>query len=377
MTSSLTQHASLTVSTETVATKTKGFYIPCLDGIRAVSFMVVFLGHVGLGHIIPAGFGVTVFFFLSGYLITSLLRREFETTGNISLRHFYMRRVLRIFPPLYLTLLFMLAMSLIGLLPSAMYGDAVGAQFVFMTNYYRIFGAHPGGFPSGSIVLWSLSVEEHFYMVFPLFAVWSMSRFSAARQTMMLGFACVVVLIWRCVLVYHLKVDAQHTYMATDSRIDAMLYGCMLAIMCNPYMDKPLHLGKKIKLLMYAFLTGLLLVSFLYRSGTFRATWRYSIQSVALLPLFYLAITDWKKPWFAWLNWQPIRFLGMLSYTLYLIHHSMINYVDYRWAHINPIGRGIGAFVLSLVFALLMYFCVERVMAAWRRQMHKPIPKQI
>src|SRR5258708_23783464 len=79
----------------------KSLYIPSLDGIRAVSFMLVFLAHAGLEDKIPGGLGVTIFFFLSGYLITTLLRTEADQSGRISIRDFYLRRGLRLFPPLF------------------------------------------------------------------------------------------------------------------------------------------------------------------------------------------------------------------------------------------------------------------------------------
>src|SRR5512142_971900 len=82
------------------------FQIPSLDGLRAVAFLMVFLGHgvpIALTRYVPPRFAVTIFFFLSGYLITTLMRIEAEKTGEISLRNFYLRRVLRIFPPFYIT----------------------------------------------------------------------------------------------------------------------------------------------------------------------------------------------------------------------------------------------------------------------------------
>src|SRR5579884_2556844 len=75
--------------------------LPSLDGIRGVSFLIVFVAHAGLDHVIPGRFGVSIFFLLSGYLITTLLIREHRKTGRISLKLFYARRSLRIFPPLY------------------------------------------------------------------------------------------------------------------------------------------------------------------------------------------------------------------------------------------------------------------------------------
>ena len=81
--------------------KSAKFYIPSLDGIRAIAFLIVFISHAGLGKIVPGGFGVTIFFFLSGYLITTQLRREHERSHKIDFKKFYMRRILRIWPPFY------------------------------------------------------------------------------------------------------------------------------------------------------------------------------------------------------------------------------------------------------------------------------------
>src|SRR5215467_9759259 len=81
-----------------------GFYIPSLDGLRGIALLLVFIAHAGLDKVVPGGFGVTVFFFLSGYLITSLLRLEADhKSGHISLADFYLRRVFRIWPLMYIT----------------------------------------------------------------------------------------------------------------------------------------------------------------------------------------------------------------------------------------------------------------------------------
>ena len=127
----------------------KGFHAPVaedrrkvihtgLDGIRAIAFLLVFAAHAGMDKWISGGLGVTIFLFLSGYLITTLLRREALATGTVSLRQFYIRRAIRILPPLYLVLIAVGFLSLAGVmrvLPSAFsYVAAVG----FFTNYYSM-----------------------------------------------------------------------------------------------------------------------------------------------------------------------------------------------------------------------------------------------
>src|SRR3954471_18934201 len=125
--------------------------IPSLDGLRAVSFFLVFLGHAGLPYIpfaIPAGFGVTVFFFLSGYLITTLLRLEVEQHGRIDFKHFYLRRVLRIWPPFYLVLIAACLLTLAGALGGEIEAPSVLAQALHYANY-RMIGHTAKGMPPG------------------------------------------------------------------------------------------------------------------------------------------------------------------------------------------------------------------------------------
>src|ERR1051326_8050510 len=102
--------------------------IPSLDGIRALAVLLVFAAHAGLNERVPGNFGVTVFFFLSGYLITTLLRLEWERTGGISLKAFYLRRVLRILPPMYLVLAAASLLTVAGLLEGSVQLDTLLAQ---------------------------------------------------------------------------------------------------------------------------------------------------------------------------------------------------------------------------------------------------------
>ena len=120
------------------------------------------VSHAGAEQI-PGGFGVTIFFFLSGYLITTLLRREWEKMGNISLKNFYLRRVYRIFPPLYIVLVVVGMLVVTGALQVSQSPtfSALLAQIFFGANYYGIFHGQEGFLP-GTSVQWSLAVEEHF-----------------------------------------------------------------------------------------------------------------------------------------------------------------------------------------------------------------------
>jgi peptidoglycan/LPS O-acetylase OafA/YrhL len=350
----------------------RGFNIPSLDGIRALAVMIVFVGHCGLGHVIPGGFGVTVFFFLSGFLITTLLRREYEKTGTISLRHFYLRRIYRIFPPLYLVLGILIALKLAGVIPYPMSGGAVLAQMAHLTNYYLLL------FPSVDVApvvpytvpMWSLAVEEHFYLLFPLALLLLWRRLPQQRLALVLAATCVVVLLWRLFLVATLDNADYYIYHATDTRIDSLLFGCIMALWLNPVMDPaPRSIGPRTWGMIAAAAMLALLGSFLYRSPAFRDSLRYTIQGIALFPLFWCAVRYARSPYFAWLSARPLRALGLLSYTLYLCHFAVIQLTGKLFG-VSGLTRGLLAFAIALAFSAACYLLIERRFAVLRRQLH-------
>jgi len=343
------------------------FYIPSLDGIRAVAAMLVFVAHAGWEHIVPGGFGVTIFFFLSGYLITTLLRRELDHTGSVSFRKFYLRRAYRIFPPLYIVLGIALILAFGGINEHQIRPWALVSEVLFWTNYYNIFyGGH--NFVPGTVVYWSLAVEEHFYFLFPLIFWVAARRMSYAGTARLLLVLCLLALAWRCWLFIHAGVTTQYTYSATDSRFDSLLFGCVLGLWMNPVADPDWKISNRSRLVVLAFSIAALLVTFLYRDEIFRQTLRYTLQGVALFPIFWLAIRhpDWIV--FRWLNWKPVRFFGVISFTFYLSHLLMLGLANHLASDRGSIAT-LG-FVLTFTFASTMYFLIERPIAGLRRRLH-------
>jgi len=348
-----------------------GFHIASLDGIRAVAALMVFAAHTHLARFIPGGFGVTIFFFLSGYLITTLLRRELEQTGTISLKHFYLRRVYRIFPPLYLVLAILIVLTLTGVLNEEMSPLAVLAQLAHLTNYYLVaYGSNTAPVVPFTVPYWSLAVEEHFYLLFPLLLLLLSRRWAFDRVALILGALCVMVLLWRCVLVFGLGVGGFYTYSATDTRIDSLLFGCILGVWCNPALESTQH-NPSGRTWIFLCLGGvaLLLVSFLWRADAFRDTLRYTLQGLGLFPLFYCAVRYHRQPVFAWLDSRPMRALGLVSYTFYLSHESAI-YLAGKALHDEGALRAAAGFALAVAFSAACYVLVERRFARLRRRLH-------
>jgi len=345
------------------------FHIPSLDGIRGLAALTVFVSHALWRDIIPGGFGVTVFFFLSGYLITTLLRMEHERHGRISFNRFYLRRVYRILPPMYIVLIVCLILALVGILPHRMRIEGVLAQFAHLTNYYYIFRGQQDFVPTTS-VMWSLAVEEHFYLLFPLGISLLFARFSHQRTASILALACAAVLAWRCYLILVVGVGHQYTYYATDTRLDSMLFGCILGVWFNPALDKGSpQLGARAGMILFAACLGLLLFSFLYRDPVFRETWRYSLQGVALFPMFYCAVRFQHWPIFTWLDSRPMRAMGLISYTFYLTHLPCLALIGLYTDTSKPVRAALG-FLATVAVSSAMYLLVERHLGALRRRLH-------
>jgi peptidoglycan/LPS O-acetylase OafA/YrhL len=349
-----------------------GFHIPSLDGIRACAFLLVFMGHAGVPGI-PAGFGVTVFFFLSGYLITTLLRQEVNKTGRINFKSFYLRRTLRILPPFYLVLCLAALVSLTHLLPGKLQLLPFLSQTFHYSNYWGALRGFDGIVP-GTAVYWSLAVEEHFYALFPaLYALLLGAKLSGRAQRAVFVAICLGVLVWRCVLVFGLHVSTSRTFLCTDTRLDALLVGCALAVAGNPVLDEP-PLAAPSKSLVLALLGSvvLLLLSFTIRDDRFRETLRYTLQCIALYPIFYASVRFPKWALFPVLNSRALGFIGKLSYALYLVHATLLLLLEHWFeAKLGPYPRAVLGFALSLALAWTIWTTVEKPAARLRKKLER------
>jgi peptidoglycan/LPS O-acetylase OafA/YrhL len=342
-------------------------YLPSLDGLRAIAIGLVVIAHIGLGYIVPGGFGVTVFFFISGFLITRLLFAEYKKNGRISISSFYKRRILRLAPALMTVII---AESLIYYAENGfvVWAEILSAVF-YSYNYYKLFFGHQME-PLGS--LWSLAVEEHYYFVFPF--IFSRNVQEVSRFVRYVFLACSIVLLWRLILVYNLeilKTLPYYPYSATDCRIDSILFGALLALAIE---DGP-TCAKIIRPLMTWpwFVTGfaMLLAALVIRNEEFRETTRYTIQGLALIPIFACSLFGNQFGIVrACLEIKPLVWMGKISYSLYLWHFP----VQYLFLDFFP-DSSLGVKMLTCLPAMLIvssmsYYFVEQPFVGLRRRLH-------
>lgn len=350
----------------------RGLYIPSLDGLRCVAILLVFASHAMMAanvpRFVPGHFGVTLFFFLSGYLITTLMRQEVERTGSLNIRLFYVRRALRIFPTSYLVLAL-----------AAVYGWYAGltqpwflvGQALHLTNYEIIWAGWKAPIAPFTDVYWSLAVEEHFYLAFPAVFLFMSRASSRERVAAWLLAACGVILLWRCVLVFAFAVPYDRTYMATDTRIDAILFGCVLALRGNPALD-PSNISESTwKKLLFPLSIGGLLVSLGIPNREFRETFGYTIQGLCLFPVFITAVRYPEWGVMRLLNVAWVRWVGLLSYAIYLVHPAMLG-LSKAVVGKSFVSLTLTAAVLTVAAAALLYYGIERPLGRLRRRFSAP-----
>jgi len=354
------------------------YEIPSLNGIRAISVLIVFLSHAGFERFVPGGLGVTIFFFLSGFLITTLLIREFSQFGSIDILAFYKRRFFRLMPPLLVMLAIAYGLTLLNVLPGNITADGVASQLLYFANYFEIYFDGSQKIPGGTGVLWSLAVEEHFYILFPILLLSALAVRTVNRDLIVMAVAlCVVILLWRIYLVYWTGASESRTYYGSDTRLDSIVYGCILAFVMNGRTEDAANAGR-LSLWDWALLAaaGLVMLStFAIRDPKFRETLRYSLQGIALLPFFYFAVMRHRHWLFKALNTQIAIRIGIYSYSIYLIHRVIIVALDDRFGLMqqNPALLAAISFAISVGFAVMIDRFVDSRLRRRRVETYQPV----
>ena len=328
--------------------------------MRAIAIVIVIAYHSGATEIAPGGFAVTLFFFTSGYLITSLLIQEERAPGSL-VATFYLRRFLRLAPAL-VTMIFLVSIAYL-LCVGPLNKSQLLASLFYGADYYQVFGG-TGRMPIGP--LWSLSVEEHYYLIYPV--VFTFAWRWPRRLLAGLIALTVIVLLWRSVLVLHWQASEDRTYYATDTRIDSILFGSILAVLLNIRLAGiARHLEHWATIACAAIL---LVFSLLYRDTVFRETFRYSLQGIALLSLFYSVVFAPRMSLVRTaLELPPVTWIGKLSYSLYLYHFPMIFFAQRMLPGRSSAGVVLLSTTATLAAASFSYYCVERPCWRWRDEL--------
>jgi peptidoglycan/LPS O-acetylase OafA/YrhL len=336
-------------------------HLPALDGLRAVAVGLVILGHAGLGWFIPGDLGVSIFFVLSGFLITWLLLAEHDTTGTISLRGFYLRRTLRIFPAYYTFL--MLSYAADWVLGHRWPLPLTLSALTYTVNYYNaLTQTHAGTIAHA----WSLGVEEQFYLLWPL-AFLLLARLGRRALTRALVASIVLVLGWRSWLYLSGPGDAAYVYNAFDTRFDNVAVGCLLAVAAS---TGPVQRGAAL-VARYGWmpLVTVLLVGWSRLNGwqEYHYSVGFTVNAVLLAVLVVQLMQLSAHPLWRWLEHPVARFLGVISYPLYLYHQWGIS-LGSHLRMLPPALQSVAGVLACIGLASASYYIVERPFLALKRR---------
>ncbi|MGB4100938.1 MAG: acyltransferase [Alphaproteobacteria bacterium] len=369
-----TADASGSVAQAQITATLRGKNLPALDGLRAMSIGLVLVSHAGLQNFVPGGLGVVTFFVISGFLISRLMIEEIDASGELNIKKFYIRRVLRLFPALALFLLiFVPIIQAAGVLIT---GTHVASALLYFTNYYYIYIGYAVFSPIP--ILWSLAVEEHFYIFFPFI----MRRFRTRFKTLLFWLMATAffVLLWRLYLNAACSgvdasadfcglPDGSRIYKGTDSIGDCIIYGIIASLLLRLY---PTQTQRLIMNPVTFYASGVvLLFTLLFRDPDFRETLRYSLQAISLA-IIVVNVALGGMPFFTRIFSHPVLVeIGRWSYALYLFHFGIMMcmgaYTQNRDIFSGSMDIAI-YFVASLSSAAAVYYLVERPMQALRHK---------
>ena len=345
-------------------------YITGLDGIRAIAVIMVLAYHLKLALFKSGFLGVTIFFVLSGYLITGILISEVEEEGTIDLKNFWLRRIRRLVPAV-------MSMAVVIIFVSAVVNRIIFtkgckdflASVLGFNNWWQIFNKvsyfEAAGVPSPFTHCWSLAIETQFYLIYPLILlgiyklVKSRGEGRANRGLLFAGVTLLLALISVILMIvlFDPQQDASRVYYGTDTRAFSLLFGALLAILWE-YRMVPRRLSASVNMVLGSVSFAVLLVmtiaingssNFWYRGGQFVGT---------ILTVLVIYTVSGRKTWLSRFLSNPVlKWIGDRSYSIYLWHYPII----------LLISKGIKAswwitlieIVLSVVLAELSYRFIE------------------
>ena len=333
--------------------------LPSLDGLRALSILMVIGSHLlgtrgfpvtprAVGTVGDFGYlGVRVFFVISGFLITSLLLAEHQRHGSISLGRFYARRAWRIFPAFYTFVAAMCIAWLLGAL--ALRSGDLAAALTYTMNYHYERSWELGH-------LWSLSIEEQFYLIWP-----ALFLLGGPRRVVPIAAAMIVIApMLRGIAFFTLARPDDVTMEAYPCVMDSIAMGCLLAAL-RPRLDQSASYQRLLRSPLFLLVPVIVWLANLPTWWPLEYISNISIMNVGVALMVDRCVRIPDDAVGRVLNWGPVVWLGTLSYSLYLWQEPFVNH--YARSTVNTFPLNV---VLAFACAIASFYLVERPFLRWR-----------
>ena len=341
-------------------------YRPEIDGLRAIAVISVIIYHLNENWLSGGFLGVDIFFVISGFLITGIIITEIQQ-NSFSLKQFYTRRIKRIYPA------FIIVMALVSFIASVIfiYNDfnklrkTIELAIAFLSNFY--LGLTQGYFDLSAnenpvLHIWSLAVEEQYYLIFPLILILAYKKFREIKVLFIITLILFFILLATSFVSANFYKEVLHQpniYYLSNLRFPELLVGSLLAIYHN--LSNKVQLSKQVNNIL-AILSTLLLFSCLFLMNNDIA---YIPGITLILPCIFTALiihtTSQNNIVKLCLSNKAIVFIGKISYSLYLYHWIFIAFAYYITGEKQINNQSIAiVIVLTIIFSVLSYYLIEQ-----------------
>lgn len=333
-------------------------YMPGLDGVRAVAVIAIIIYHLNPQWLSGGFLGVDTFFVISGYLITSLLLTEYHNTGKIELMSFWLRRVKRPIPAVLFLVMGVIVLSLI-FMPTEIQkvrADSIAAIF-YVSNWWYIM-QNVDYFEQFAVQalkhLWSLAIEEQFYLVFPIVLLSLLSFIRRLKSIRIIFLILLVISMIAMMVLYVPNENVARVYFGTDTRIQTLLMGVLLALVWPPFQLKAKVNRQMRTMIDTAGVVGLaiLFICFKFVSETNSILYYGGFFLISTVTLLVIASSVHPSGYFAkFLGNKVFTFIGSRSYSLYLWHYPIIVLIHHQFVQgqIPPL-----VYVVEILLMVLM-----------------------
>jgi peptidoglycan/LPS O-acetylase OafA/YrhL len=350
--------------------------IPSLDGLRAVAVLLVIFHHLHVPFF-PDGRGVLTFFVLSGFLITWMMLHESEKTGDVSIRNFYVRRILRIFPAFYVFLILSLTARwlTIGWPNRFLLYDYLSA-FSYTSNYRLALTPHV---PHTAQHTWALSIEEQFYFLWP--CVFVAFHKNLRRLTYVLVAAIVLINIHRLILFFGFQARETWLTYSFDTRADHILIGCLLAVLLKrgvwTWFWNQITVRTWVSLVPFLVMIGSIAISF-HHGLAYRFGIGFVIDPLLTAIFLVQVIALGRSRLWGWLNWKVTVYLGKISYGMFLFHMLANRLVIVLFGTHSLWVRLPAVIAVAALFGTCSYYLIEkRFLLLKSKFMHEALQKPV